>query len=152
MSETVIPAGFAAGGAGRQWRSDDTLGVMRAPDLAVLLDRAAAGDVKAAAAVYDLVSVSAYRIVLLVVGDAAVATEVCREAFSQVWRVWSDAPDHAYRSTAQTWLLMTMHRFATDQVRRSHGGVPRGTLEARGPRGPRGALWPGEPAAPRLGA
>jgi len=98
--------------------------VVATTDLAALLDRAVSGDVAAAASVYDQVSASAYRLVFLLVGDLEIATEVCARAFSEMWHVWRIAPDRAHRTaTAHTWLLMMMHRYATDQVRSMRGGL-----------------------------
>ncbi len=125
MIDAVTPASPSypdAGGSGSQ--AQKKLGATADPDLSALLDRAAAGDVEAAAAVYDRVSVFAYHLVLLVVGDVEVATEVCRQAFGAVWEGWGATPDHARRRhPVQTWLLMTVHRFATDHCRAT--GLPR---------------------------
>ncbi len=99
--------------------------VVAGPDLAALLDRAVAGDVGAAAAVYDQVSTSAYRLVVLIVGDLEIATEVCARAFDEMWQVWRSAPNRVHRTaTARTWLLTMMHRYATDQVRSMRRDVP----------------------------
>ncbi|MEO3935622.1 sigma factor [Dermatophilaceae bacterium Soc4.6] len=121
MDDVVIPPDVSA-------RPDGRLEVVVA-DLAGLLDRAVSGDASAAAAAYDLVSVPAYRIVHLVVGDAETASEVCRRGFAHLWDVWSAAPAWVDRpASARTWALMIMHRCATDHVRQVSGGLPRPPL------------------------
>jgi DNA-directed RNA polymerase specialized sigma24 family protein len=120
----------------------DVRDVARITDLGLLLDSAVVGDLEAAAAVYDRVSVSVYRMVLVVVGEAELAAEVCRLGFQQLWTAWSAVHDGARRpASAQTWVLMTMHRYAADHVTQRRGAAYRRPLgPAKILRLPRAAL------------
>lgn len=79
------------------------------------LQRAALGDHRAFAQVYDATSARAFGVALRILRDVAQAEEVVQEAYLHVWR-FSARFDPA-RGGAVTWILMIVHSKAVDRVR-----------------------------------
>jgi RNA polymerase sigma-70 factor (ECF subfamily) len=96
----------------------------RVPDgTDVALERAAAGDDRAFAAVYDALSSRVYGLVLRVLRDAAQAEEVAQEVFVEVWR--TAARFDPARGSAASWVLTLAHRRAVDRVRSAQAAADR---------------------------
>jgi hypothetical protein len=111
MDNALIPSGQLLE------TDDDAREAALVGDLGALLDRAVAGDLAAAAAVYDRVAVSVYRLVHVVVGDGELATAVCRLGYEHLWKAWSAVADGAHRPvSARSWTHAVMHRFASAHV------------------------------------
>ena len=90
----------------------------RPTDGAVLIERMAAGDRSAFAALYDSLSRRAYGLALRIVRDRGLAEDVVQEAFIAAWVTSRDF--RADRGSAATWILTIVHRRAVDVVRREH--------------------------------
>jgi RNA polymerase sigma-70 factor, ECF subfamily len=80
-----------------------------------LLLAAAAGDQRAFAELYDLVSAAVYGVVRGVLRDPAQSEEVAQEVFVEVWRAAGRFDPR--RGRARSWILTTAHRRAIDRVR-----------------------------------
>lgn len=90
-------------------------GASSGPDLTDLLARAARGDERAFATLYDATSAKVYGLALRVVRDPAQAEEVAQEAFLEIWRTASRFdPD---RGSPLGWMTTITHRRAVDRVR-----------------------------------
>ncbi|WP_336652038.1 MULTISPECIES: ECF RNA polymerase sigma factor SigK [unclassified Leucobacter] len=81
------------------------------------LARAASGDRRAFAELYDLLSARVFGLITRVLVDHAQSEEVLQEVFLEAWQS-ANAFD-ARRGTARTWLLTIAHRRAVDRVRAS---------------------------------
>ncbi len=79
--------------------------------------RAAHGDQRAFAELYDLMSARVFGLILRVVIDRSQSEEVLQEVFLEAWQ--SAASFNADRGRARSWLLMIAHRRAIDRVRAS---------------------------------
>ncbi|WP_336660239.1 ECF RNA polymerase sigma factor SigK [Leucobacter sp. USHLN153] len=94
--------------------ADDGPGVEPAD---VALARAAAGDQRAFADLYDLLSARVFGLILRVLVDRAQSEEVLQEVFLEAWQTASSYdPD---RGGARAWILTIAHRRAVDRVRSS---------------------------------
>ncbi|WP_239684061.1 MULTISPECIES: ECF RNA polymerase sigma factor SigK [Leucobacter] len=83
----------------------------------VALARAAQGDQRAFAELYDLLSARVFGLILRVLVDRSQSEEVLQEVFLEAWQsATSFDPD---RGRARTWLLTIAHRRAVDRVRAS---------------------------------
>ena len=81
------------------------------------LARAAVGDQRAFAELYDLLSARVFGLILRVLVDRSQSEEVLQEVFLEAWQTAdSFDPD---RGRARTWLLTIAHRRAVDRVRAS---------------------------------
>lgn len=80
-----------------------------------ILDRVAAGDQSALAALYDRHGRSVYSLACRIVTDRADAEDVVQDVFTQAWRQASRY-DHR-RATVAGWLLMMTRARAIDRVR-----------------------------------
>ncbi|MEZ5400366.1 MAG: sigma-70 family RNA polymerase sigma factor [Bryobacteraceae bacterium] len=85
------------------------------PDLGGLIRRAAAGDQRAFAELYDRTNRLVYSVVFRIVADPSDAEEVTLDVYNQVWR--SAASYDAGRSAPATWLIMTARSRALDRIR-----------------------------------
>ena len=93
------------------------------PDPTELLSRAARGDEKAFAALYDQLAPSVFGLARRVIRDPARAEEVAQEVFLQVWQT---APRFdASRGSAKSWVLTLAHRRAVDAVRHDQAATNR---------------------------
>lgn len=81
------------------------------------LSRAAVGDQRAFAELYDLLSARVFGLILRVLVDRSQSEEVLQEVFLEAWQT-ADAYDPS-RGHARTWLLTIAHRRAVDRVRAS---------------------------------
>lgn len=82
------------------------------------LARAAHGDQRAFAELYDLLSARVFGLILRVLVDRSQSEEVLQEVFLEAWQsATAFDPD---RGSARTWLLTIAHRRAVDRVRASH--------------------------------
>jgi len=87
------------------------------------VERCAARDQAALAALYDESSGLVYTLVLRMLGDAADAEEVTMDVYSQVWR--SAAGYDAARGTVAAWLVAMARSRALDKIRSRSGRVQR---------------------------
>ncbi|MCW2288671.1 sigma-70 family RNA polymerase sigma factor [Leucobacter luti] len=83
----------------------------------VALTRAARGDQRAFAQLYDLLSARVFGLILRVLIDRAQSEEVLQEVFLEAWQTANTFD--AERGRARTWLLTIAHRRAVDRVRAS---------------------------------
>lgn len=83
----------------------------------VALRRAALGDQRAFATLYDLLSARVFGLILRVLVDRAQSEEVLQEVFLEAWQTAQSFD--ADRGRARTWLLTIAHRRAVDRVRAS---------------------------------
>ncbi len=86
-----------------------------APSDAAIVARAAAGDERALAALYDRHAGLAYRLALAIVGDSSDAEEVVADAFAQVWR--SAGTFDATRGSTAAWISTITRTRALDLLR-----------------------------------
>ncbi len=113
---------------------------------AELIGRAAAGDDRAIAALYDRYGAVVYAVSYRIVGQRADAEEVVVEAFAQAWR---EAPRfEAGRGSVAGWLTMIARSRALDLVRaRSRRERITATAAAERPNAsPAMGDWQGDPA------
>ena len=97
----------------------------RTPELADLLERTAARDRAAFAALYDATSARVYGLILRVIRDPGYAEETLQEVYLQVWQ-----NAHNYRpdmGSVVSWMLTIGHRRAVDRVRSEEASSRRGT-------------------------
>ncbi|MFC9464902.1 ECF RNA polymerase sigma factor SigK [Streptomyces coelicoflavus] len=88
-----------------------------------LLTRAAAGDERAFAGVYDALAPSAMGLACRVLRDEAQAEEVTQDVMVEVWR--TAGRFRPERGTARNWVLTLTHRRAVDRVRSVAAGRAR---------------------------
>jgi len=97
----------------------------RTPELADLLERTAARDRAAFAALYDATNARVYGLILRVIRDPGYAEETLQEVYLQVWQ-----NAHNYRpdmGSVVSWMLTIGHRRAVDRVRSEEASSRRGT-------------------------
>lgn len=95
--------------AGRRPSADDDA------DRAVL-ERVAAGELRALEELYDRYRTMAYSIALRITADATLAEDVVQEAYLGAWR--NAARYVEGRGSVKTWLLSIVHHRAVDAIRR----------------------------------
>lgn len=95
-----------------------------AGDLAAdLLVRVAAGDQRAFADLYDLLSSRVFGLILRVLVNRSQSEEVLQEVFLEVWQsAGRFAPN---KGQGRTWVLTIAHRRAVDRVRASQSSADR---------------------------
>ena len=93
------------------------------PDLDNVMNRVAAGDQDAFAALYDAITPRAYGLIRRIVRDQALAEEVTQDVMVEVWRT---APrfDNK-RGSAAGWILAIAHHRAVDRVRAEQAAADR---------------------------
>ncbi|MGJ0118821.1 ECF RNA polymerase sigma factor SigK [Williamsia sp. MIQD14] len=97
----------------------------RLPELADLLERTAARDRAAFAALYDATSPRVYGLILRVLRDPGYAEETLQEVYLQIWQNASNyRPD---MGSVVSWMLTIGHRRAVDRVRSEEASSRRGT-------------------------
>lgn len=84
-------------------------------DLAALLDRCAAGDQEAFAALYDATASRVFGLAMRLIRNRAQAEEVAQEVYLQLWR--NCGTFDASRGGAISWVLMHTHSVAVARVR-----------------------------------
>jgi len=84
-------------------------------DLASLLHRAAGGDERAFASLYDATAPRVFGLVFGVLRDRAQAEEVARETYLEIWRR-AERFEHQ-GGTAMAWMIAIAHRQAVTRVR-----------------------------------
>jgi RNA polymerase sigma-70 factor, ECF subfamily len=90
-------------------------GLGREDALAALVERLAAGDQAALAALYDATSAFVYSLSLRIIGDPAVAEEVTLDVYMQAY---SHAPGYdPRRGTPSAWLMTLARSRAIDRLR-----------------------------------
>lgn len=90
-----------------------------------LLERVAAGDKRAFAALYDQISPRVFGLIRRVLRDEAQSEEVTQEVFLEIWQ---SAPRFdPNKGGASTWILTMAHRRAVDRVRSSQSSRDRDT-------------------------
>jgi RNA polymerase sigma-70 factor (ECF subfamily) len=95
-----------------------------AGDLAAeLLVRVAAGDQKAFAELYDLLSSRVFGLILRVLVNRSQSEEVLQEVFLEIWQ--SAARFAPNKGQGRTWVLTIAHRRAVDRVRASQSSADR---------------------------
>jgi RNA polymerase sigma factor (sigma-70 family) len=82
----------------------------------VLLDRIAAGDLRALEVLYERYGKMAYSLALRITTETSAAEDVVQDAFLGAWR--NAALYVAGRGSVKTWLLSIVHHRAIDAVRR----------------------------------
>lgn len=81
----------------------------------VLMERIAAGDERALAALYDCHGATAYALALTIAGERADAEEVVADAFGQMW--WSAESFDPSRGSVLAWLTTITRSRALDLLR-----------------------------------
>lgn len=90
---------------------------------AALLLRVAAGDQRAFAQLYDMLSSRVFGLILRVLVNRAQSEEVLQEVFLEIWQSASRfAPN---RGQGRTWVMTIAHRRAVDRVRASQSSAER---------------------------
>ncbi|RZT68658.1 sigma-70 family RNA polymerase sigma factor [Leucobacter luti] len=87
------------------------------------LSRAAHGDQRAFAELYDMMSARVFGLVLRIVVDRPQSEEVLQEVFLEAWQ--TAARFDADRGRARSWLLTIAHRRAVDRVRAAQASKQR---------------------------
>jgi RNA polymerase sigma factor (sigma-70 family) len=82
----------------------------------VVLDRVAAGDLRALEVLYDRYGKMAYSLALRITAEASAAEDVVQDAFLGAWR--NASLYAAERGSVKTWLLSIVHHRAIDAIRR----------------------------------
>ncbi len=103
----------------------------------VVLDRVAAGDLRALEVLYDRYEKMAYSLALRITAEASAAEDVVQEAFLGAWRNASRYV--AGRGSVKTWLLSIVHHRAIDAIRRRR---PAGELSDEDDSQPIGGTMP----------
>ncbi|GAB3602616.1 ECF RNA polymerase sigma factor SigK [Microbacterium aureliae] len=89
----------------------------------ILLGRIAAGDQRAFARLYDMISPRVFGLILRVLVDRAQSEEVLQEVFLEIWQSASRfAPN---KGQGRSWVLTIAHRRAVDRVRSSQASTDR---------------------------
>ncbi|MDT0180295.1 ECF RNA polymerase sigma factor SigK [Microbacterium sp. ARD31] len=88
-----------------------------------LLTRVAAGDQRAFARLFDMISPRVFGLVLRVLVDRAQSEEVLQEVFLEVWQSASRFTPN--RGQGRSWILTIAHRRAVDRVRSSQASTDR---------------------------
>ena len=88
-----------------------------------LLTRVAAGDQRAFARLFDLISPRVFGLILRVLVDRAQSEEVLQEVFLEVWQSASRFTPN--RGQGRSWILTIAHRRAVDRVRSSQASTDR---------------------------
>lgn len=92
---------------------------------AALLVRAAAGDQRAFAELYDMLSPRVFALILRVLVNRSQSEEVLQEVFLEVWQsAGRFAPN---KGQGRSWVLTIAHRRAVDRVRASQASADRDT-------------------------
>lgn len=86
--------------------------------------RMAAGDVDAAAELFEAHGPKVYALARRILGDASEAQDVVQEVFSQAWQT-ADRYDHD-RASVAGWLLMITRTRAIDRIRAKRSRPDRG--------------------------
>ena len=90
-----------------------------------LLERAAHGDQRAFAALYDQISPRVFGLIRRILRDQDQSEEVTQEVFLEIWQT---APRFdPNKGGASTWILTMAHRRAVDRVRSSQSSRDRDT-------------------------
>ncbi len=90
---------------------------------AALLLRVAAGDQRAFAQLYDMLSSRVFGLILRVLVNRAQSEEVLQEVFLEIWQSASRfAPN---KGQGRTWVMTIAHRRAVDRVRASQSSAER---------------------------
>ena len=84
-------------------------------DWAALIEKIAAGDQSALAALYDRTNRQVYGLILRILGDASAAEEVLLDVFMQIWR--QAARYDTKRGVPQAWVLTIARSRAIDRLR-----------------------------------
>lgn len=85
------------------------------PDVDALMQRAARGDERAFADLYDQLAPLVYGIARRVVRNPAIAEEIAQEAFVDMWRLATRFDPN--RGSVRAWASTITHRKAVDRVR-----------------------------------
>ncbi|WP_251450767.1 ECF RNA polymerase sigma factor SigK [Microbacterium sp. Marseille-Q6648] len=88
-----------------------------------LLTRVAAGDQRAFARLFDMISPRVFGLILRVLVDRAQSEEVLQEVFLEVWQSASRFTPN--RGQGRSWILTIAHRRAVDRVRSSQASTDR---------------------------
>ncbi len=86
-----------------------------------VLDRVAAGELRALEDLYDRYATMAYSIAYRITADAALAEDVVQDAFLGAWRNAGRYVEG--RGSVKTWLLSIVHHRAIDAIRRRRSTV-----------------------------
>ncbi|WP_241156292.1 sigma-70 family RNA polymerase sigma factor [Leucobacter chromiireducens] len=87
------------------------------------LSRAAGGDQRAFAELYDLLSARVFGLILRIVVDRSQSEEVLQEVFLEAWQAAGSFD--ADRGRARSWLLTIAHRRSVDRVRSAQSSKQR---------------------------
>lgn len=99
-----------------------------------MVERVAAGDDRALAAIYDQYAPYVHRLAWRITRDLATAEEVVQEVFIHVWTK-ADRFDPA-RGSLRAWIGVVTHRRSVDRVRREAAHRAREEAEHRSSRAP----------------
>ena len=111
LSITTLPAGSPR----RQWLMPRATSSVANTNDATLLRQMAAGDERAAGALYDRYGRALYAVAYRIAGQKADAEEVVMEAFAQAWR--EAQRFEPGRGSVAAWLTMIVRSRALDLVR-----------------------------------